>query len=241
MYNTSVTLADIFKRLDLPKHADAVYLALEKGGPMHASAIARSARVHRPALYLSLAALKEKKLLTLTTFGKRTFYAAKPRAHIDALLHGARAASDALLAERPARSSMGIRYFEGDKGITAVFTDVLEHSKRGDTFYRYTSERDLDAVNRLLPSDYRNKRDAKRLERQVISNPESGARKRSRLERFIKYLGNDKESFRHNAIQLIYGSRIAFIDLNEKRSFIIDNSTLADFQKTIFRALYRRL
>jgi sugar-specific transcriptional regulator TrmB len=241
MYNTSVTLADIFKRLGLPKHSDVVYRALEKNGPMYVSALARATRVHRPALYRALSALEGKNLLLLKTFGKRTFYSAGSRAQIDALLPADRAASDALLAERPAHSSMVVRYFEGEKGVTAVFTDVLEHSKRGDTFYRYTSERDLDAVNRLLPGDYRKKRDAKRLERQVISNPESGTRKRSRLERFIKYLGSDKESFRHNAIQLIYGTRIAFIDLNEKRSFIIDNSTLADFQKTIFRALYRRL
>jgi len=145
-----------------------------------------------------------------------------------------------------------MRYFEGPSSVTAIFNDVVEHSKRGDIFYRYTSEKNLDDVNRLLPADYRKRRDAKRLERLVISNPESGSRKRSRLERFIKFLGSstdadhrpvsaEKELFHQNAIQLIYGDRIALIDLNTHIGLIIENKTLAEFQKTIFRALYKRL
>jgi len=61
------------------------------------------------------------------------------------------------------------------------------------------------------------------------------------LERFIKYIGSENESFHQNAIQLIYGDRIGFVDLNTHQAFIIENKTLAAFQKTIFRALYRRL
>lgn len=235
-------LRDMFVRLGLPKHSDVVFVALEKSGPMNASALSRAVRVHRPALYRSLNALLKQKLIEQKQFGKRTFYAAAPRERIAELLRIDAKQSADVIAERPVRHSMdAIRYFEGDKGITAVFTDVVEHTKRRETFYRYTSERDLDHVNTLLPADYRKKRDAKHLERLVISNPESGKRKRARLERFIKFLDSEKESFRHNAIQLVYGSRIAFIDLNGNRSFIIDNATLADFQKTIFRALYKRL
>lgn len=237
-----MTLTDMFKRLGLPKHSDAIYLSLEKTGPSNVSAIARTVEVHRPAMYRALAALSKKALVEKKQFGKRTFFSAAPRHRLATLLAIDTKQSDAVLSERPAKDSMdAIRYFEGDRGITAVFTDVVEHCKRGDTFYRYTSEKDLDGVNKLLPADYRKRRDAKHLERQVISNPESGKRKRSRLERFIKFLGSDADAFHHNAIQLVYGSRIAFIDLNANKSFIIDNPTLAGFQKTIFRALYKRL
>ena len=237
-----MTLQEMFKRLGLPKHSDAIYGSLEKTGPSNVSAIARAIDAHRPAIYRALAALSKMDLVEEKQFGKRIFFSATPRHRLATLLNIDTKQSAAVLSERSAKDSMdAIRYFEGDKGITAVFTDVVEHCKRGDTFYRYTSEKDLDAVNRLLPADYRKRRDAKHLERQVISNPESGKRKRSRLERFIKFLDSDKESFRHNAIQLVYGSRIAFIDLNADKSFIIDNATLADFQKTIFKSLYKRL
>ncbi|MBP9757481.1 MAG: hypothetical protein KBD06_02685 [Candidatus Pacebacteria bacterium] len=237
-----MTLSDMFSRLGLPKHSDTIYSTLEKEGPSNVSTLSHALDVHRPALYRALDALAKCKLVEPKRFGKRTFYVAAPRHRIATLLEIDTKESAAVLSERHIEHAMqAIRYFEGDKGITAVFTDVLEHCKRGDTFYRYTSERDLDEVNKLLPADYRKRRDAKHLERQVISNPESGKRKRSRLERFIKFLGSEADAFRHNAIQLVYGSRIAFIDLNAGKSFIIDNSTLADFQKTIFKSLYKRL
>ena len=241
-YSTDMELSEIFKRLALPKHADRAYLSLESGGPSTVAALSKRIRVHRPAVYRALTALEREHLVTRRRFGGRVFISASPREAIALRFAGVQEAVRTTSSEKPLTESFGaIRYLEGERSVAAIFTDLTAHAKRGDTFYRYTSERDLDQVNALLPSDYRTRRDAKRLERLVISNPESGSRKKSRLERFIKFLGSDKESFRQNAIQLIYGSRVAFIDLNTYRGFIIENETLADFQKTIFRALYKRL
>lgn len=236
-------LVSIFSVLGLPKHSAAIYEVVEKKGPSSVSAIATATRVHRPAVYRALAALTDASLMYEKKFGKRMLYAAHSRSRIKSTFSRFTRSIETLTEAEPERGLQNslIRYFEGEQGIGAVFNDVVSHASRGDTFFRYTSERDLDGVNKLLPSDYRTRRDNKRLERLVISNPESGRRKRSRLERFIKFLGTGKESFDHNAIQLIYGKRIAFIDLNTKESFIIENETLAEFQKTIFKALYARL
>ena len=243
---------ETFARLGLPKHSAEIFTALEKSGASSVSAVAQATHVHRPAVYRSLSALLNIKLISEKTFGKRAFYVAGARSRITKTF--ARATEDVAHIEtgEPKNSAGAMRYFEGPSSVTAIFNDVVEHSKRGDIFYRYTSEKNLDDVNRLLPADYRKRRDAKRLERLVISNPESGSRKRSRLERFIKFLGSstdadhrpvsaEKELFHQNAIQLIYGDRIALIDLNTHIGLIIENKTLAEFQKTIFRALYKRL
>ncbi len=237
-------LRETFERLGLPKHSAEIFEVLEKSGPSNVSAISKALRVHRPAIYRALNALSKIHFVSEKQFGKRPLYAAEERSRIThAFALGAKDVSTLeRAAERSPSLGMGsIRYLEGEKGVGAIFNDIVEHCRRGDTFYRYTSERDLDAVNRLLSSDYRKRRDAKRLERLVISNPESGKRKRNRLERFIKFLGSEKESFHQNAIQLVYGKRIAFLDLNTYKGFIIENETLAEFQKTIFRALYKRL
>ena len=237
-------LDELFDRLGLSKHSAAIYTKLERGGPASVAALAKAVHIHRPAVYRALDALVEKLLISKKTFGKRSFYAAESRERIaDAFTYSKKQIHElAQSPEKSLRNSVGaIRYLEGEKSVAAVFADVVEHTKRGETFYRYTSEKDLDEVNRLLPHDYRKRRDGKRLERLVISNPESGVRKKKRLERFIKYLGGNKEAFRQNAIQLIYGTRIAFIDLNTFKAFIIEDETLAEFQKSIFRALYRRL
>lgn len=244
-YSCNMDIPIVFTRLGLPKHSAEIFLALEKSGTASISMVARSVRVHRPAVYRALEALMKAGLVSRRLFGRRPFFAAESRSRITVLFSNTEQKIHNLENDTLAqalKNSMGTtRYFEGEKSVAIVFNDVLEHCRRGDTFYRYTSEQDLDEVNRLLPVDYRKRRDTKRLERLVISNPESGKRKRSRLERFIKFLGSEKESFQQNAIHLVYGDRIAFIDLNTFKGFIIENSTLAAFQKTIFKALYRRL
>ncbi len=236
-----MNLRETFTRLGLPKHSDEIFSTLEKSGPSSVSALKNATGVHRPAIYRSLKALLKRRLVSEKTFGKRIYYVAESRAHITKIFVHTAEEVTRLESGAPKNSAGAVRYFEGESAVTALFNDLVEHSRRGDTFYRYTSEKNLDQVNRLLPSDYRKRRDAKRLERLVISNPESGKRKQNRLERFIKFLGSEKESFHQNAIQLIYGDRLAFIDLNTFKGFIIENKTLAEFQKTIFRALYKRL
>ncbi|MBI2030746.1 hypothetical protein HYT05_03920 [Candidatus Kaiserbacteria bacterium] len=235
-------LTEVFRRLGLPKHSAEIYQILEKKGALSVSALDRESPAHRPALYRSLSALSKAGLVSREQRGKRSVYFAKDRSHLRALFARTQKEVGMLVTERRQSDLPGaIRYFEGESGIAAVFDDVIMHCKRGETFYRYTAERDLDEVNKYLPPDYRKRRDAKRLERWVISNPESGKRKRSRLERFVRFLGTDTEPFHHNAIELIYGKRIAMIDLNTEKCLIIENEALADFQKTIFKALYKKL
>lgn len=234
----------VFDRLGFPKHSADVFEALERGGASSVSDVSRAVRVHRPAVYRCLIALENAKLIVRKEFGRRTYYGAESRERISSLfgkVAGSVARMGDSIPEKTQNSMGAVRYFEGAHVIPAIFNDVIEHCGRGETFYRFTSERDLDEVNKKLPTDYRKRRDAKRLERLVISNPESGKRKRNRLERFIKFLGSQKESFQQNAIELLYGDRVAFIDLSSEKGFIIENKTLAEFQKTIFLALYRRL
>lgn len=236
-------LETLLHRLGFPKHSAAVFEALEKLEPASPAQLVRATKLYRPVVYRVLAALTKAGFAEARRAGKRAVYLSCDRTRIAQAFKGAAAEAQRVLSRgQRAQKSLGmITYHEGHGGIATIFDDVVARSRRGDTFYRYTSERDLDEVNSYLSPSYRSKRDAKRLERLVISNPQSGGRKKKRLERFIKYLGVGKESFSENAIELIYGSRVAFIDLNTARGLIIDNPTLAEFQKTIFRALYKRL
>ncbi|OGG60742.1 hypothetical protein A2765_01345 [Candidatus Kaiserbacteria bacterium RIFCSPHIGHO2_01_FULL_56_24] len=237
----------LFRRLGFGRHAEAVYDALRTGGGLTVSEIARLTGIHRPPVYESLRQLIERDLASRMKRGKRNVYAAKSPQALRAIL---RELERELTGEMPriekARPAPGsahpeISVFDGRAGITAIFSDVVTRLPRGATFYRYTSERDLDRVNRYLPRDYRSKRDAKHLERLVISNPESGKAKRPRLERFIKFIPPEASLFDQDVIQLIYGDRVAFIDLNAERGFVVHNKQLADFQKVIFKQLYKKL
>lgn len=238
-------LVTIFARLGFKKNAGLIYESLRQNGPLVASHIARASKIHRPAVYQTLHALLNTKLISVKKVGKRNYYTAVDERRLIPLFIKN---LENIVKNIPERKSSGtgadsgiIRIFQGAKEIGAVFDEVIEHTKRGDTFYRYTSERDLEAVNRYLSPNYRKHRDNKRLERLVISNPVSGRQKRPRLERFIKFIPPEASLFDQNIIQIIYANRVAFIDLNIEQAIIIENAALADFQKVIFKQLYRKL
>jgi hypothetical protein len=192
-----------------------------------------------------LAALLKDGVVEESTVGKRVVYAAgSPRKLAEAMRlteQSSEAALARLVAQREKDVPGGVRFLRGLGAIRAAFDDVIEHCKPGETFYRYTSEQDLTKVNKLLAPDYRVRRDKKRLERLVISNYQSGSQKRSRLERFIKYIPEEFNQFQFNIIQLVYGKRMSIINLNTKEVTIIENQQLADFQKVIFKTLYKKL
>jgi sugar-specific transcriptional regulator TrmB len=238
-------IKEILRRLGLPKHADAVFRTLEKKGPLLATNICRNAKLFRPAAYRALAALEQSHFVFHSKKGRRKLYhAASP-----VLIADAFSKTSAEVAKKMAEKAVAdeqyqqkeIRFLDGFKGIRAAFDDAIAHSKRGETFYRYTSEKDLDAVNQYLSKNYRARRDQKKLERMVISNPISGKRKKPRLERFVKFIPPEASLFNQNIIQLVYGDRLSLIDLNAERVLVIENKALADFQKVIFRQLYDKL
>ncbi|MDO8557764.1 MAG: helix-turn-helix domain-containing protein [bacterium] len=239
-------LGRVFKRLGLSKHAYPVYETVRKHGPLLATDIVRRSRVHRPAAYKALFELSDNGLVAKAKHGKRSLWrATNPERIVDLFvsevgrIKGLIPKERALSANDLSRSTLKI--LKGRSGVRAVFDDAIAHTKKGGTFFRYTSETDLAAVNAYLSSDYRKKRDAKRLERRVISNPLSGEQKRPRLERFIKFIKPETDVFDQNIIELIYENRVAFIDLNAEEVMIIENAALADFQKVIFKQLYKRL
>lgn len=241
----------IFKRLGMSKHSAKLYADLQKYSPILTSNLVSKSRLHRPAVYKSLYELEKLGFIIKIKKGKRFVWQALDQQKIlDQFSLQTKNVEKIILGTKPASGqtegnrthiSPSMRILHGPEGIRAAFDDVIEHSDRCSTFYRYTSEQDLDAVNAYLSKDYRKKRDAKKLERKVISNPVSGRQKKPRLERFIKYIEPESDLFIQNIIQIIYKDRLALIDLNTEQAIIIENAALADFQKVIFRQLYKKL
>ena len=236
---------EVFKRLGMKKHAAEVYEAILSKGPLSATQVVSLVKAHRPAVYRALGELSERELIFRLPQGKRFLWNAADPQRIEELF---RAAMDLVHSTVPKSIrkteeaiTSTLRLFHGPEGIRLIFDDVISHSRKGERFYRYTSEVDLDMVNSYLSKDYRKRRDAKKLERQVISNPISGKRKNPRLERFIKFIPPEADLFDQNVIEIIYGSRVAFIDLTSKEGLILENERLAAFQKVIFKQLYKKL
>ncbi len=246
MYTSTMTEKEIFTRLGFRKHASQIYEVLrESPKPMLVTYIAGSLGLSRAEIYRNLEKFLHEKFVKKVQLGKRTYYQAEsPHRIEESFMRVAREVSSVTLKQvrkREKEIPEHIKYFKGFSGIRAVFDDSIQHTARGGTLYRYTSEQDLAKVNQYLSPDYRVKRDTKKIERLVISNPVSGKQKKSRLERFIKYIHPDAAMFDQNVIQLVYGSRLAFINLTTEEAYVIEDKALADFQTVIFKQLYKKL
>jgi sugar-specific transcriptional regulator TrmB len=246
VYTFIMNLQTIFKRLGFGKHASRIYEVISGNKkPILIAHISKKSDVARFEIYRNLNPLLKAGFIKKELIGKRTYYIANNPDKIHRAFVEVSETSSSMITNRvqsfEKELPTHIKYFKGFSGIQSVFDDVINHTPKGGTFYRYTSEQNLDEVNKYLSKDYRLKRDKKKLERLVISNPLSGKQKRPRLERFIKYIASEKSQFDQNIIQLVYGSRVAFINLNDEQAYIIEDKQLADFQTVIFNQLYKKL
>lgn len=133
-------------------------------------------------------------------------------------------------------------YKEWQKWITSVFNDIIDSQNKGDVFYRITSEVDTDEINKkYLPKNYREKRDKKELERYVIMSSKAAKNKKNRLERDLLVIPEGMDEFEDNIFMSIYANKLAYIDFNSESSIIIENKQIADFQKKLFRLLFKSL
>jgi sugar-specific transcriptional regulator TrmB len=237
----------ILEKIGLTKHESAIYLALLELGPSIITKISEKTSIHRPIVYKTLPTLLEKKLITQNPVKKHIVYTAEPPNRLEAIFEDLKHELFNLLPTLEDSYVMNtkklkVRFLEGKDGTKRVFDDVVRSLPKGSTFYRYSSNTDgVEKKDKYLPRAYRNIRDAKKLERQVITNEETSKQKEQKLDRFIKVMPNDFGLFNHNVTHLIYGDKVAFIDYNSETAVVIENKKIADFQRNIFQVLYKKL
>lgn len=128
------------------------------------------------------------------------------------------------------------------KWINEVYDDIINSMEKWEIFYRITSELDVDKVNNYyIPKWYKEKRDKKDIQRIIIMTDKTALKKKPKLEREIKIIDSKKEDFDDNIIYTIYSDKISFVDLNSETSIIIESKEIADFQRKIFKMLYKKL
>ena len=223
-----------------------VYSALFADGASTITELSRKTKEYRPRIYAAIGELTKRGFVSKAIKGKRNVYVAAPPAVLrnsaqETLLSIERDLPELECAYSGDVRRPSITLYEGREGVASVFADLVDSEKKGGTFYRYSSERDLERTNTYLPRDYRKKRDAKGLERFVITAPRIGKGKRARMERAMKYIPPGFDLFDQDVIELIYADKVAFIDLNTETSFIVASANLADFHKKLFRLLYQKL
>ncbi len=239
---------EVLEQLGLSHHESKIYVSLLEQGPQIVSSIQKNTGIHRPTVYQALRALKERGLVATSQRGKRSFFVAGSPQRIQFLFDDLQSRFQTLLPElesfRKANSiKPGVRYYEGKKGVAAVFQDLVTVLGHGDTYYRISSSGDSPVASQYVPKNYKKLRDDKEIQRYVITNKETYERKikEKNFNREVKMIPTNTDDFTFNITELIYQNKIAFIDFNTETAFIVDNQKIAEFQKKIFKILYSKL
>lgn len=237
----------LLKWIWIPEKAGIIYLCLLEQWKSSISEIQNTTALHRVEIYRLLPLLIEEWFVLVWLKWKRKNYSpASPikiqeaynqmeennRWSINHLIQ-----KYSYLDKKP-----NITYSEWKKWITEVFNDIIDSQNKWDVFYRISSETDTEKINNnYLPKNYRTKRDKKELERYVIMSSKSSKIKKPRLEREIKVIPESIDEFDSDIVMSIYANKLSFIDFNSESSIVIENKQIADFQKKIFRLLYKSL
>jgi sugar-specific transcriptional regulator TrmB len=238
---------NILEKLGLTKNESAIYLALLEMGTSNISQISEKISIHRPLIYKAIPSLLEKKLITKTQKFKSIVYGAEPPNRLETLFDDLKidffeTLPDLEDAYASSEKKPKIRFLEGKDGTKRIFDDVVRSLKKGDTFYRYSSNKNgQEKKDKYVPRIYRKMRDDKKLQREVITNIQTAKGKRPDLDRFVKVMPEDFGPFEHNVTEIIYGDKVAFIDYNSETAMIIESKRIAEFQKQIFQTFHKKL
>ena len=216
-------------------------------GTSNISQISEKTSIHRPLIYKALPALLNKKLVTKTQKLKSVVFGAEPPNRLETLFDDLKIDFFEILpdledAYASSEKRPKIRFLEGKDGTKRIFDDVVRSLKKGDTFYRYSSNKNgQEKKDKYVPRIYQKMRDEKKLQREVITNAQTAKNKRPSLDRFTKVLPPDFGPFEHNVTEIIYGDKVAFIDYNSETCMTIESKRIAEFQKQIFQTFYKKI
>jgi sugar-specific transcriptional regulator TrmB len=236
----------IFSSIGLDAEHARLYAALVTKSPVTLAELARAARLYRPAAYRLLPELEEKGLVERVLRGKRAYFAPRSPAALAALVEDSRHASAETLRDLQAQfekhaKAPQVTVGYGRRGIANVYDDIVETLRRGDVFYRYSSARKKRPRDAYVPVRYEERRDAKRLERYVITNNRTSSQKRKKLERYIRIIPPEFDRFEYDVTLLVYKNKIAYVDYGSETALTIENAAVAEFQLKLFKVLFSQL
>lgn len=237
----------LLTKLGLRPIESAIYEALVASGALSVAAIAEKTGLYRPQIYKYLPLLITKGLVAESRHGKRkTFIAESPRQLerlVDVLKGEVHEHLPGLMdLYNSSQTKPTVHYFEGDSGIRHVFADLVATVKKGEVYYRYESPKNYHSVRKYMPKEYITRiRDKGEVGRYIITNKITGDQKRPRLNRSIKVVPPQYDLFVYDISQIIYGTKVAFVDYRSKTVTLIDSPIFAEFQRKIFKLLFDKL
>lgn len=222
-----------------------VYICLLEKWILGISKISEYSWCNRVQIYAAIPRLLEKHIIGETIVWRRKHYFAEDPENLENMFEEKKLEFQSTIellknSYQTKKAAPQFKTFDSTRWIHYIFNDVIESLNVGDVFYRY-SGRKPSSHRDILNNSYRAKRDEKQIERMVITNASLKEQKPEKVEKEVVSIPKRYDLFEDNISKIMYADKVAIIDYNTNTSFIIQNKKFAEFEKKIFKLLFRYL
>lgn len=234
----------ILSKIWLSETESTIYIDLLENPASNIIEISNRTKLNRPLIYKTIPYLEETWLISKVLKWKRNYYKAESPEHLKNLFEKLSTKFEGILPELDELYKTGdkkpnIHIFHGKKWIKQIFEDVVISLNKWDTYYRYSSRSNF--WESFLPSNYREIRDKKQIQRMVITSEKLSQMKTKKVDREVVSIPKWYDLFDDNIAKIIYSDKIAIVDYNSLTGFIVQNKLLAKFEEKLFMMIYRFL
>lgn len=224
-----------------------IYLYLLESSWSNITEISKGSNCNRVQIYWAIPRLKDIRLISESLRGKRKIFYAENPENLENIFYEQKLSFQntvSLLKEKYEKkiSIPELKVFYTQESIKHIFDDIIETLNHWETYYRYSS-RKQDHLRGFLSESYKAQRDKKEIQRMVITSDELLKLKdtHKKLNREMVAIPKRYDLFEDNITKVIYGNKVAILDYNSNTHFIIENQKFADFEKKIFKLLFKYL
>ncbi len=238
---------NLLKWIWFNENATKIYISLLDNWPSSVLDIANYTHLHRVQIYRLLPYLIDWWFVLISKLWKRKIYnPAQPdiiTQEYEKILKNQKGIIDELNNKYSnLTKKTNVIFKKWLKGIHNIYNDIVNTLNPWEVFYRITSEVDVDKINsHYIPKWYKEKRDKKEIWRYIIMSDKTAKLKKPKLEREVKIIDSKKEKFDDNIIFTIYSDKVSYVDFNTETSILIESREIADFQKKVFKLLFKNL
>lgn len=235
----------ILTKLGLNKNEVNIYVTLLKNWKQNISEIAKESWISRPAIYNSIPYLIESNLISKIIVWQRTYYKAENPENLRNLLWNLKSSFNYALTELKDlhfswESKPILKSLYWVDWVKFIFSDIANTLWNWDIYYRYSSRKQHQEMWISL-DNYKKIRDEKKIERFVITSERLEKTKKKKLEKQVVIIPEKYDLFDDNITKLIYKNKVAIIDYNTMTSFIIESPIFYNFEKKLFKFLFKFL
>ena len=225
-----------------------LYNCLLEKWTQNISKISEFSWLNRVQIYKSIPHLIEKNLIGQTIKGKRKLFFAENPENLENIFEEKKFQFQNTLKIMKEKynkkaNTPWLKTFHTRNGLKIIFDDVVKTLKKWELYYRYSSRKE-NYMKWFLGENYTNVRDKKEIQRLVITSDELmklKEKKSKKLNREIRAIPKKYDLFEDNISKVIYANKVAIIDYNTDTSFIVENKKFAEFEKKIFKLLFKFL